>query len=81
MTTLLVVLLVVGTVVTLVVLAVALVVATDRLRSTVDRLLAVRGLVEPRLAELRLEAGRASAHAERMRSTPLRTPVPDQPED
>lgn len=72
MTTLLVVVLVVGTVVTLGVLAWALVAATDRLRATVDRLLAVRGAVEPHLDELRREAERAREHAERIRATPMR---------
>ena len=72
MTTLLVVVLVGGTVVTLGLLAWALVAATDRLRSTVDRLLAVRSAVEPQLDELRTEAERARAHAERIRRTPLR---------
>lgn len=72
MTTLLVVLLVGMTVATLAVLAWALVAATDRLRSTVDRLLAVRGAVEPHLEELREEAERARDHAERIRATPLR---------
>lgn len=71
-TTLLVVLLVGMTVATLAVLAWALVTATDRLRVTVDRLLAVRGAVEPHLEELRTEAERARAHAEEIRSTPLR---------
>lgn len=71
-TTLLVVLLVGMTVATLAVLAWALVAATDRLRVTVDRLLAVRGAVEPQLEELRTEAERARAHAERIRATPLR---------
>lgn len=72
MTTALVVVLVLGTVMTLGVLAWALVAATDRLRVTVDRLLAVRGAVEPELDSLRAEAERARAHAERIRSTPLR---------
>ncbi len=72
MTTLLVVVLVLGTVATLVVLAWALVSATDRLRATVDRLLAVRGAVEPHLEQLRTEAARARAHAERIQTTPLR---------
>lgn len=72
MTTALVAVLVLGTVVTLALLAWALVAATDRLRVTVDRLLAVRGEVEPHLEELRAEADRARAHAERIRTTPLR---------
>jgi len=71
-TTLLVVLLVGLTIATLVVLAVALVAATDRLRTTVDRLLGVRGAVEPQLDALREDAERARAHAERIRATPLR---------
>ncbi len=73
-TTLLVVLLVGMTVATLAVLAWALVAATDRLRATVDRLLAVRGAVEPQLEELRQETERARTHAERIRATPLRQP-------
>lgn len=72
MTTTLVIVLVVGTIATLALLAWALVAATDRLRATVDRLLAVGGAVEPHLHELREEAARASAHAERIRATPLR---------
>ena len=72
MTTALIVVLVLGTVATLAVLAWALVAATDRLRATVDRLLAVRGAVEPHLEELRTEADRARAHAERIRATQLR---------
>lgn len=72
MTTLLVVVLVGMTVATLAALAWALVAATDRLRVTVERLLAVRGAVEPHLEELRTEAERARAHAERIRATPLR---------
>lgn len=72
MTTALVVALVLGTVLTLALLAWALVAATDRLRATVDRLLAVRGAVEPHLEELRTEAARARAHAERIRTTRLR---------
>lgn len=75
MTTLLVILLVGGTVVTLAVLAWALVAATDRLRATVERLLALRGAVEPLLTELQAEADRARTHAERIRSTPLRAPT------
>lgn len=72
MTTLLVVVLVGMTVLTLGVLAWSLVAATDRLRATVDQLLAVRGAVAPRLDELRAEAERARAHADRIRSTPVR---------
>lgn len=82
MTTLLVVLLVGGTVATLAVLAVALVLATDRLRATVERVLAVRDVVEPELTRLRTEAARARTHAERLRATPLRggdRPVVDGP--
>ena len=75
MTTLLVVLLVAGTVLTLAVLAVALVVATYRLRATVDRLLAVRGAVEPHLDDLRVESARARAHGERLRAARLRPGV------
>lgn len=67
-----VVLLVAATVLTLLVLAVALVVATDRLRATVDRLLAVRGAVEPQLETLRHASEQARTHAERLRRTPLR---------
>lgn len=77
MTTLLVVVLVGMTVLTLAVLAWALVAATDRLRATVDRLLAVRGAVEPHLDELRTEADRARRHAERIHATPLRRGGPD----
>ena len=80
MTTTLVVVLVLGTVLTLALLAWALVLATDRLRATVDRLLAVRGVVEPGLAQLRDEAARARSHAERLRATPLR-PLPRHSED
>lgn len=77
MTTTLVVVLVLGTVAALALLAWTLVVATDRLRATVDRLLALRDAVEPQVEELRTEAARAQAHAERIRATPLRPPSSD----
>lgn len=67
-----VVLLVLGTLGAVVLLAVTLVLATDRLRATVDRLVAVRDVVGPALDELRTEAERARAHVDRIRSTPLR---------
>ena len=78
MTTTLVIVLVGGTIVTLGLLAWALVAATDRLRATVDHLLGVRAAVEPRLRELQEGAERASAHAARIRATPLRAPRSDE---
>lgn len=78
MTTALVIVLVAGTIVTLGLLAWALVAATDRLRATVDHLLSVRASVEPRLRQLQAEAERASAHAARIRATPLRVDRTDE---
>lgn len=63
------VLLLAGSILTLVVLAVVLVVATDRLRATVDNMLAVRGRVEPALRTLEAEAARARAGVKRIRGS------------
>jgi hypothetical protein len=63
------VLLLVGSLVTLVVLAVVLIRATDRLRTTVDQVLAARQQVEPALAELQRDAAAARVHAARLQAS------------
>ncbi|MFT5564468.1 MAG: hypothetical protein ACI970_001195 [Myxococcota bacterium] len=63
------VLLFVGSLITLVVLAFVLVRATDRLRATVDQVLAAHQQLQPALAELQRDAVAARVYAARLQAS------------